>query len=352
MFNVIGTLMIIAIHYQSNRMIPEDLHYHWNYLFQDSIINGFARVAVPGFALASGFFIYSSIQSVTQYIKTMHKKIGTLLIPYLIGSSIIFFLTLLIFNLTDSGIMDSNQMTNPISAIKSIIAHPLSEQFWFVRDLLILSVFSPLILYNRCFVSSILGTALCILWFLEIQPFPIISGWYFINIESLFFFWLGGYVSSKGSFLSSLFEWQRQYKYGTVFLWAALIALRLYIAPDFFVWYNNGYKLFHLIVYKASILVGLLSILFICHKYREAKKIKSLSSYTFFVYLFHFFPLFHLTRLSTKIMPVAYVFYLNFPLAVLITFTLAWLLSRYLPRFYNIICGGRTRKKFYAREEL
>ena len=56
--NLIATILIIAIHYTSKgHLIQLTEIGGWNYLFQEFITNGIARIAVPFFALFFGYFM-------------------------------------------------------------------------------------------------------------------------------------------------------------------------------------------------------------------------------------------------------------------------------------------------------
>jgi len=81
--NFVATILIISIHYQSNQMINSNEYFKWNYLIQEIIINGFARVSVPSFALISGFFTNNHI-SISTIPEMAIPEIGCPLISIIV----------------------------------------------------------------------------------------------------------------------------------------------------------------------------------------------------------------------------------------------------------------------------
>ena len=128
--------------------------YDWNYLSQQFLTNGVARVAVPFFAMISGFFLFSRVQKSNDYLNTLKKRMTTLLLPYLIGALFVFL---------SSAILDSilwpekSPSLDLYKAIKLIRAHPVAFQFWFLRDLIILTIVSPAIFSIKKIANYLLG---------------------------------------------------------------------------------------------------------------------------------------------------------------------------------------------------
>jgi hypothetical protein len=74
-----------------------------------------------------------------------------------------------------------------------------------------------------------------------------------------------------------------------------------------------------------------------------------MSSFIFFAYLFHNVPLSYIRVFTGKIITPSYLFYLNFPLAVILVFLIANLTSKYFPNVYAVLSGGRTANKTLKR---
>ena len=88
--NLIATVLIVAIHYSSKGSIDTSFGYDVNYIVQEALTNGFARSAVPIFALLSGYFTIKMVATFNEYRLTLLNKFYTLLVPYLIASTILF----------------------------------------------------------------------------------------------------------------------------------------------------------------------------------------------------------------------------------------------------------------------
>ena len=86
---LISTILIVAIHYGTKGSIDTSLGYNLNYIIQEIFLNGFARSAVPIFALLSGYFLIKRVATFNKYRLILINKIHTLLVPYLIASTII-----------------------------------------------------------------------------------------------------------------------------------------------------------------------------------------------------------------------------------------------------------------------
>ncbi len=193
---LIATILIVAIHYGTKGSIDTSLGYNLNYIIQETLLNGFARSAVPVFALLSGYFLIKRVATFDKYRLTLINKFYTLLVPYLTVSTIIFLSSVslnTIFN------QDKSQQLNLYSIVFHVLAHPQSAQFWFLRDLIILVIVSPLIFNANKLTFYGIGILLIFFWIMDIQPFPIVAGWYLLNIETLFFFWLGGMLFRGGN---------------------------------------------------------------------------------------------------------------------------------------------------------
>jgi hypothetical protein len=212
-----------------------------------------------------------------------------------------------------------------------------------------LIVASPILLklkkpYNY-FLISLLG----ILWVLDYQVFPIIRGWYFISIETIFFFCLGGELAKRSGLLVAIINTSSLFKSITLLVWATLIALRIYIDPRLDIWYVKEYSIGSLLLYKIGIIVGIISLVQISSLLANNKLLIYISSLTFFVYLFHNIPLAHIKIITQRLISDQYSFYLNFPLATILVFLAAHLISKYIPSLYALMSGGRTPNKAIQR---
>jgi surface polysaccharide O-acyltransferase-like enzyme len=139
--NLISTILVIAIHYNSKSSIIISGGYDWNYLFQEFFINGISRIAVPFFAMISGFFIVNKLNLINGYTKTLKSKFISLVVPYIAASTVIFAINILMKVVFRPGLY---QPVSVSSLVFDVLFHPVSGQYWFLRDLIILIILSPI----------------------------------------------------------------------------------------------------------------------------------------------------------------------------------------------------------------
>ncbi|MDC0612467.1 acyltransferase, partial [Vibrio sp.] len=318
----------------------------WNYLFQEFFSNGISRVAVPFFALTSGFFLAKQLQSDRTYKTIYSGKIKTLILPYIIGSTAIFFLSETVKWIDPAR---SNSTISPEHLFHVIVMHPKSIQFWFLRDLIILTLASP-ILFTKERVLAYGATAIMgVSWWLDYQPLPVVSGWYLVNIETLFYFMLGRIAYDNKDKFFALVNIKGLYKSFILFVWLILTAVRVYIDPKINVWYDDDYTLQSILIYKTAIAVGVISLMQLSVYLANNKTIIYLSGLTFFAYLFHFVPLVYMRDITYAYFDKAYAFYINFPLCLLVVFGLAHVCAKYSPLIFARLTGGRDPRKSLQR---
>lgn len=344
--NLVATVLVIAIHYNSKKYIVTTSGYNINYLTQEFIVNGICRVAVPFFSLISGFFLFQKLESKSSYLNTVKSKLNTLVVPYILAATIVFIAVSglkIIYKPDFSGLM------SVATVVYNIIIHPLSDQFWFLRDLIVLTCIYPIILGPCNSIRWIFIITFGMCWLFNIQPFPLVGGWYLLNIETFFLFFIGGVLYEKQSFFKRLII-KSNYHVALVFLfWLSILIARIYIDPELDVWYVDKYSASSLILYKVSILISLVSLLQLSFYLTNISLFIYLSGLTFFVYLFHLYPLAYIKMITGKVVGFPVSFYINFPLATCLVFLMAHIAGKYLPGFYYYISGGRSPQKSMKR---
>ena len=161
-------------------------------------------ISVPLFFFFSGFlFFYKADYSLQTYIYKIKRRISTLLIPYLFwnASFLICFFAVSHLPLTRQWFQFPNNagLDYYLSSFwgilddKKTMTYPIAYQFWFIRDLMVLSLFSP-VLY--CLLSRFKGL---LIWLIAVfwlcgysLPYIGIRG---LSTEALFFFSLGAVFS-------------------------------------------------------------------------------------------------------------------------------------------------------------
>ena len=340
--NLAATILVIAIHYNT-KSSAEGL----NYLVQEYLTNGIARIAVPFVALMSGFFMAKTILK-KPYTEIIYNKSKTLLIPYLLGSSTVLlaYLAKEYFYYANSSLNISFQWL-----IKAIFIRPESEQFWFLRDLIILTIATPILININRNMYVLMAIVVGSMWSIDYQPFPVIAGWYFLNIETLFFFILGGLLFKNKALLNWTVNSNRKLTIFIFCLWLASLAIRVYLDPQLNVWYAKEYTLTSILLYKFAILIGILSLIQISASIYSNQKLVYLSGLTFFAYLYHLAPLSFFRIVTSPLIREGYGFYINFPIALIAVFFVAHCTSKIQPNLFAFITGGRNPNKALKRTQ-
>lgn len=184
---------------------------------------GVCRVAVPTFFLMSGYLFFKNLEywNNQEYVKKMKSRFWTLFIPYLLWN-LIAFCFLFIIDVVSSlsqihslydfidrfnsfGSMhgwlrifwDDNYLYN--EGVTNVLGYevygagPINLPFWFIRDLMIVSLLSRIIYY---FIVRIGKTYLLILGLLMV--FNIWPQFAICSSTSIFFFSLGGFIRLRG----------------------------------------------------------------------------------------------------------------------------------------------------------
>ena len=346
--NLIAIIMITAIHYNTKSdVVAKGVVLGWNYLTQEFLTNGLARSAVPYFAMISGFFLFSQYPKQKSYGKLLHDRFQTLLVPYILAATLIFS-SIALAKLANG----NTSFLNLRTIFHGILITPLSSQFWFLRDLCLLVVISPLLLPKSRLLQYTLGLSLFLPWLMNWQITPKAGDWYIINIETLFFFYLGGQLSYRSEMLNGIVNSSQKITIRTALLLFFILITRISIDPTIDLWYSNTKEYFFLslLLYKATIVVGIVCLLQVSALLHKNTLLIHLSGLSFFAFLFHFVPLnFLISRLSDMIVAKELGFYLSFPVATVTVFTAAHLMATKVPRLFGILCGGRTPPKALNR---
>lgn len=169
-----------------------------NALVQYSIAEVLARIAVPTFFFMAGYlFFRSDSLDVKQYKKKIYNRVYTLMMPFIFWNVFVFILEFygnkiqLVSPLFDPDYRNFESLSLMALAAKVFGTdyYPISYQFWFIRDLMILGIISPIIYVIIRQVGLVALLVLFFLWFLQIWPL------YTPDIEPVFFFVAGAYLA-------------------------------------------------------------------------------------------------------------------------------------------------------------
>ena len=302
------------------------------------------RTAVPLFYIISGYLFFRGGSFDTDvYRRKLRTRASTLLVPYLLWNLIALLFSLGMLYLRArlrGGTPDIAAWYNGMGGIKAFwdtgtAGFPFNYPLWFLRDLIVLVVLSPLI-YIYAKKAGIVG--LVLLFAAYILLFPL--GRRGLFMIGLFYFTLGAYLSIRKIDFTELFKRWR--------IVAACIAVPL-LVTIFFSFSNNtvvweySHRVFTL--FGAVATIGIVASL-LQKGYLKVRPL--LSNSAFFVYAAHgtiVLPL--MQSVLGKILPGnqigLIIRYFAAPLLTVVLLVLCyWCLNRWLPKTTAVLTGGRT----------
>lgn len=336
----IAILLVVFLHAYNldsggNEVILFDKSPLW--MLQDFISFGLTRVAVPLFFVISGFLFFMDGNSQwSGFVKKMKKRATTLLIPFLFwslaGLALYFVLQSLppLQPFFSKGLVRDYSLTEFLTVL---FVHPIPYQFWFIRDLMLMVLLSP-VLYFLIRYSRFTFLAVCLmLWIPDLGPWN-------NSAEALLFFVAGGHLA--------------MYRPASISKDYASKAALLFVAWMIFLSAKTAALYFdHLflgrMLLKSSIIIGVLA-LWGCYDrvFRTVVpgRIVQTASFTFFIYAFHEPMLTIIKKVLFSVLGKGYtahaVIYLAAPvLAIGVALLVGSAFRKFIPRVYGMVTGGR-----------
>ena len=202
-----GIVLVVLIHItgygmRQVNMCPNDYSFYMsvNRLFS-SVIGG---VAVPVFFLVSGYLFFRNCEfTKIAYKAKLKRRIHTLLIPFLLWNAlylIVKLLPLLVPVLAEISLCEFPGEINLCSLLSAFwnfndSGFPIVVPLWFLKDLIVMSIISPLV---YCFVkyTKLYGLIVLLLVWISGSLTPIMSR-IPLNMTSVFFFTSGAYFGIR-----------------------------------------------------------------------------------------------------------------------------------------------------------
>lgn len=185
--------LIILLHCYSVQRMEGSHETYFKVLYPFSLWLG--ETGVPGFFFISGFLFFLSKKSYSQKIKT---RIHTLLIPYLIWNSLLLFFYIIVYtagypqeiygkSMADYNFIDYLRLYWDRGSYENGNFVPLLCPLWYIRNLLIMSLLSPLLYYIIRYARGLFLISITIWWLMTYHNA-------FIP-QTILFFSLGAYFS-------------------------------------------------------------------------------------------------------------------------------------------------------------
>jgi len=339
-------LMILVVfihsHNIADRLLSGNtvLQHGYSSFFQDFISDGICYVAVPLFFCISGYLFFLKFKAGFNEFKLKYtKRFRTLLIPYLIwtiGVLGIYFLLQLFPGTRNFSEIKIRDFTT-IDFFNRIFITPIPLQFWFVRDLILITILSPIVYWLIRILNFIPVLILFIAWILDVD-FIVLSNF------SLLFFAFGAYLSIKKDTVL-LKDFSKKH-WIFMSLWLALVLCRTILL---YINFENHIVL--TILLKSVILFGLLAV-WSSYDYlfytKDLSKIRiyKVFSFSFFVFAFHI-PILNVFKrglfyfMGKEEFASLYI-YLAAPfITISLGLFIGYCLKRFVPGFYGILTGER-----------
>ncbi len=259
--------------------------------FQTLISERIARISVPLFFVISGYYFFLNKDfNLETYKTSIRKKIPSILVPYLIWNLYTLGAILLVNILFPEFLSGSNKPVIEYSTLDyaksfyniTMDSYPINIALWFMRDLFVFFIASPLIYifirYGKLY-SIILLVAL---WLLNFN-------WDFdIEFPGLVFFSIGTYLGINNKKLINT-------EYLKYSIYIALVYVALIIGSFYSTYF-----------FRPSILVGILLVLNVTYTLTQSGRL-NLSQETvksnFFIYVYHCVALLAIVKFSSKLFP-------------------------------------------------
>lgn len=186
-------ILIIILHCYSTVRLPGEHGMYFRVLYPFSLWLG--ETGVPGFFFISGFLFFHSKKHYQQKLET---RFHTLLIPYLLRNTLLLALYIVAFlagypqdingkNIADYTLIDYIRVFWDRGSYDNGNFVPILCPFWYIRNLLIMSILSPLFYYIIKYVREIFLLSVTV-WWLFTPHNAFIS-------QTILFFCLGAYFS-------------------------------------------------------------------------------------------------------------------------------------------------------------
>ena len=299
----------------------------WGGRFLQYLLGGICgKLSVPIFLLISGylFFREGSYELTKElWISKFKKRIFSLLVPYLLWNFIGYIIYAIKIGFDFEDLFHSFWVIDIPGRSGS---SPIDGPLWYVRNLMIMVVISPIISYMMKYTKWYLILIMTILWIIQIPPFN--KG---IGI-AFYFFSLGGYLRMFDYHVENL---QRYAKY-------LIIAYPIYVIYAFLMQSNTDSWDFQLGILLGIGAIFSLTIHFIKCGSENCKFTKILSETSFFIYCLHDLLLQFLKPFFSEILGTGDFAYLSLIVVdIALCLGFFYVLKRISPKVTSLLMGGR-----------
>lgn len=316
------------------------------FCIQKILGTGLGQIAVPGFFAMSGYLFFKDsdrIVDLAYFVKKWKKRISSLLIPFLLWNTIYY----IIYVIIGKAGTDANSLFNGVALNK------YNPVFWYLRELLVLTVLTPIIyilLKNKNAALSVLCLSFISAVFYDLLPYHI------VNEDALFYYMTGAFASLhlKHSVETENAKWKKVF----------ILALMAFAIFDFICTVCEGRLRMILsgtIGGRAAGYIMLFSLInLISSRTSKASKVSSETNcksdkagdvpafmqFNFLIYALHYLEI-RFFRLLFKAVGMGFIVtesvgFLLMPIfCTAVSVAVGIIMKRYIPKTYRILTGGR-----------
>ncbi len=349
LFLIVGVVFTHTYNYKDAFLTPTTTiseGFNLGAMFEYFISNGLTRFTVPMFFAFSGYLFFRTFRfSLKSYGYKLKSRFFSLFIPFVIWTAVagLFLLAISYFEPFASLPIVNEKIgfakENGIVGILSWFLNPPAFQLWYVQQLMIFTVISPLIYILIKYTKGIIIAPFIILWLIDLS--------FIINSEAILFFMLGAYIAI---FDKESFVLQKESKIFTVvitLIWVTINIIKTYIAA---LSETTPLYLAKLFLTKSSVILGIVAmwLLFdhIVKRIENKKGLLLLSSHMFFIYTLHE-PLLHICYqlgLTTSASTAAHIaLYICMPISIIaFSVIISMFVRKVCLPLHRVLTGNRS----------
>ena len=309
-------------------------------LLTESLSHGIGRIAVPAFFLFSGYMFFLNVGPFLKkhYYAKIKSRLHTILLPYIFWISFYISIILIknfVFTFNGRAEDDFYYLLQTHSIIELFWIQPILYPLWYLRDLMIMIIMTPLFYYlirkfNLYFILSI-----ALLYYSNVETY--VPG---LSTTAIFFFGLGSYF---GIGKKNPLPYLMSYRYPIYFAYLILLIFALALAGSYYYEY----------IMRLSILFGIMILFIFSQKILALNRLKKifteLAPTVFFIYVVHTIYIINvflglLQRLNyTLNIEYNFIGYLLLPFLVVFSCVgVYFVINKWNPNVLGIMVGKRT----------
>jgi peptidoglycan/LPS O-acetylase OafA/YrhL len=316
--------------------------------FQYLLSHKLAQIAVPLFFFISGYlyFLKADINKnidFSFFIISSKKRLKTIVLPYVLWCILWFFFMFGIQYLPVIKNYFSEPLHNMIlqDKILNLFYYPLNYPFWFLRELMVLFLITPMLFILVKYFKSLIVIAFLLLALFHSKVI-VIYDLVFLQSIPLFFFLLGAFFSlNKKNII--IHRPKKYIAFGLLTVWVFLNIVSWYNEKQHFFLENfiRGFDLF-------KNLLGCFTVWYLYDFFNQKNQWKNyiFYNYSFFIFAFHGIPTLILIKISSVLSQgnpyYVFVGYLIIFISVLLTsIFVAKITNKLFPKAYKTLTGSR-----------